>query len=111
MSEIFWGVYGLFHDPPNTPKDIKCIGCKVAGGCTCLAASGLILAGCVKNLRRNVYLGSFLGLMSLFSFSGAMLAFKLANDDNIFNQRLIATHKEFLSKTRVENRVNNQNIS
>lgn len=95
----------MFHDPPGTPIELKCVNCKLAAGGVLLGLTGLGGIGVKRMASKNVYaMMSFIGLTA-FSFTGASLSFRLAYEHNIYNKKLTAEKAKEISAKRKENRL------
>lgn len=102
MSEKLWAVYRIFYDPPGTPKELKCIGCKIASGTASLALAGASTYGLVKSVRKSIYIGAAYATAA-FCFAGtAAVLYRLAFDYQEYNQSLVKNNVLAIRQKRKE---------
>lgn len=92
----------MFHDPPGTPKELKCVNCKIAIGSLLLGLGGISAIVAKKLSKRSVY-----QMMSLVGVTGAcvsssVVTFRLAYDHSKYNENLKAQRAKEISKQRKE---------
>lgn len=108
MSEIMWAIYGMFYEAPGTPKELKCVSCKVASGTACLAMTGASLYGMARTIKNKFYLGCGFGTVAFcFSATSAVL-FRLAYDYKGYNESLIKNNALQIKDKRKEYRERNK---
>lgn len=95
-----WEVFKLFNDPPGTPKNLKCIACKVIAGCGLLFTGGVLFYGAKKLMHRNIYNATAVALLGLGSTSGSAVVFRVAYEHKIYNDRLIKELQKSLRDER-----------
>lgn len=103
----YWETYKMFRDPPGTPKDLRCIGCKLAAGggaVTIGLASGY---GAAKTMMKNGFIGTLLGAGAVVCFGLSGIAFRMAMTDSEYNEKLLA---ETTEKIKQERRANRENL-
>lgn len=97
----FFRVYKLFYDPPGTPKEKKCVPCKLALS----AGSGLLVPVSFYQVYKHRR-GNLKGILALgtaisaATFSVIML--KVALDNHTTNKRLTKENLENIRKQRLE---------
>lgn len=101
--QIHFGFYKLFNSPPGTPKELKCVGCKVtSAGLSFVMASIFGIVGVKKSIR-NVYTGLSFGLAATICAASGVLFSRMAYDDNQYNENLIKSFRKELSELRKAN--------
>lgn len=98
----FFKIYSLFHDPPGTPKNLKCVGCKVASAGVTLALAGASLYGVKRTIINNAYVGMGYAVLSVGFLATSSLLGRLAYDNNNYNQLLIRETQEAIRKERLK---------
>lgn len=102
-AEIFFGLYKLFNSPPNTPKELKCIGCKVATAGLSFATAGAFAFGIKRSLTRgNAFIAmAFGGVATILVASGALFS-RMAYDDDKYNKQLVKNYRKEIKAKRLE---------
>lgn len=104
VRELTWSVYGMFYEAPGTPKDLKCVSCKVASGSATLAMAGASLYGMARTIRTKFYVGAGFGAAAFcFSATSAVL-FRVAYDYRGYNESLIRNNAVAIKDERKKNR-------
>lgn len=89
-----WGLYKLFNDPPGTPKEIKCVGCKLAMAGSSLGLGTLLLIVGRRKGVKNVYIGSVFGITGILSISLSGFFFRNAHENKKYNEILMRDQKQ-----------------
>lgn len=71
-------MWALFHTPPDEPKQLECVTCRVGLGGAALAVTGVCSYGLYKVKGRNVYVSFAYGFVGLVSLAAAAVSFKAA---------------------------------
>lgn len=100
MPQIHFGFYKMFNDPPGTPKELKCVGCKAASAGLSFILTGIIGFIGVKKAIKNVYTGAAFGLAAITTGSAALILTRMAYEDTKYNDRLINTYRKELKELR-----------
>lgn len=104
----YWDYYKLVRDPPGTPETLRCIGCKLGIGAA-LGTVGLAAAyGAKKTIASNVFIGSSFCFAVLGAFGLSAVSFRMAYEDNLYNERL---RRETMEKIRKERQANSHKIN
>lgn len=104
----YWDYYKLVRDPPGTPEELRCIGCKLGIGAALGTGSLLAAYGAKRTYKSNVYVGAtfLFGVLGCVSLSA--VAFRMAYEDNLYNEKL---KRETMERIRKERRANSHKIN
>ena len=99
-NSFFWPIYKLFHDPPGTPKDVRCITCKyiAAGGAFTLSAASLY--GVKRTIANNAYIGFGWIFATLFTGGVGAVALRMSVEDKKWNRDYLRETAEEIKKQR-----------
>lgn len=100
MAERLWAIYKIFHEPPGTPKELRCVGCKIAAGGACLTLMGASIYGVARTAKIANPFAIFWGLTFIGSLVGSSVSFRLAYDDDQYNKQLIERAQDEISRQR-----------
>lgn len=107
MSDYLWGIYRLLHDPPGTPKELKCVGCKVAVAGASLAGGGINFILAKKYFTKNTYRSAVFGGVGTLFIASGLIFLRLGYEHHKYNQQLTKEFGEKARKNRIENKVIN----
>lgn len=99
----YWTIYKWFHDPPGAPKDLKCIGCKLAVCGASYTLMGASIYGLKKTMWNNAYKGMVFGFVAFAFFTTGSVALRVAIEDDKWNKLHIKASAEELRRLRKEN--------
>lgn len=91
--DVAWAVYKFFHDPPGTPKNLKCVSCKVALGTGALGATAVNLYLTRKFVPISYAKTMIFAGLATTSALASVFLFRMAHDHRRYNERLRASHK------------------
>lgn len=100
-TNIFWHIYKLFNDPPGSPKELKCVGCKIAAGGALLPLSLGLFFGAKKIAVKNVYYATATGFVGLATLGVSLVMFKVAQEHKVYNELLMRETRERVKKERL----------
>ena len=101
-TQKYWFVYKIFHDPPGTPKDLRCVKCKVATSGAAFLAAAPFLYLTKETIKPRIYLGATYGFISLLCLSVGVIGMKMAAEDNKWNNEHIKTTLQEMKKFKRE---------
>jgi len=95
----YFFIHEMIYSRPGTPKELKCVGCKVAVAGACLTMATLCFYKAKQVMYNNVYSG--MGIVSAGIVLGVVGAVsgRIAYDFDIYNKNLI---KEKASELKTE---------
>lgn len=99
-AQIHFGFYKLFNDPPGTPKELKCVGCKITTAGLSFVMAGIFGVVGAKKSIHNVYTGLSFGLVAVTLAASGVTFSRMAYDDNQYNQSLIKSYRKELGELR-----------
>lgn len=111
--QIHFGFWKLFNDPPGTPKELKCVGCKAASAGLSFLVTGVLGFFGVRRAIPNIYQGLAFGLAATVTGSTAIILSRMAYEDTKYNEMLINTYRKELKELRKAKaqEINNESVT
>jgi len=102
VNEYKFKFYKWFHNPPGTPKELKCVACKQASGSLALVGAMAMFNQARKRIVLDLYKGTFCALAGSGLVAISLIAFRLAHEEKIYNEKLMKDMKAMKQKRKEE---------
>lgn len=92
----------MFYNPPGTPPDLRCIGCRYMSSAGLFALACGSAAAARKYTSKSGYITMCCGFAAVACLGGSAVAFRMAKEDEKFNLMRIREHAREIKRKRRE---------
>lgn len=97
----FW-IYKKFYDPPGTPPNKKCVGCKLTAAAGFGILTPVLAYGVYRNRRVSNFKPAIYGAGALITSVSSLLMTRVAFDHYKYNIKLTKEHLEEIRQKRLD---------